>query len=190
MEVYDTVIFIDRGARHVAAVASGRSFLAGRALSRAARSSFSSSSRHRQPRYACAHSLFGRSVQEGCRLAGFHQCLLFPCQAPLAGEAAAPEEWGEFLHMPGKRIYDFEEVEAEIIRETERATGRNKVCDAQHKKYLNSAAAAVAAAAAAAAAAVLPPRLMSPFPFLYLSPCLVRAYRTSQSASRFCRRTC
>jgi dynamin 1-like protein len=36
------------------------------------------------------------------------------------------DEWGEFLHLPGRRFYDFEEIRAEIIRETDRITGRNK----------------------------------------------------------------
>mmetsp|Transcript_2885 Transcript_2885/g.3989 ORF Transcript_2885/g.3989 Transcript_2885/m.3989 type:complete len:698 (+) Transcript_2885:16-2109(+) len=37
-----------------------------------------------------------------------------------------PEEWGEFLHLPGQKIFDFGEIENEIVRETDRATGRNK----------------------------------------------------------------
>lgn len=36
------------------------------------------------------------------------------------------DEWGEFLHLPGQRFYDFAEIRAEIQRETERVTGRNK----------------------------------------------------------------
>eukprot|EP00608_Synchroma_pusillum_P011384 CAMPEP_0198427610 /NCGR_PEP_ID=MMETSP1452-20131203/6025_1 /TAXON_ID=1181717 /ORGANISM="Synchroma pusillum, Strain CCMP3072" /LENGTH=570 /DNA_ID=CAMNT_0044147985 /DNA_START=24 /DNA_END=1733 /DNA_ORIENTATION=- len=39
---------------------------------------------------------------------------------------AAGEEWGEFLHLPGQRFYDFGEIRAEIQRETDRVTGRNK----------------------------------------------------------------
>lgn len=35
-------------------------------------------------------------------------------------------EWGEFLHIPGQRFYDFNEIRSEIIRETERLTGKNK----------------------------------------------------------------
>ena len=30
--------------------------------------------------------------------------------------------------MPGQKFSDFTEVEAEIVRETDRVTGRNKVC--------------------------------------------------------------
>jgi replication fork clamp-binding protein CrfC len=33
------------------------------------------------------------------------------------------EEWGEFLHLPGKRFTDFHEIRAEIQRETDRTTG-------------------------------------------------------------------
>ena len=36
------------------------------------------------------------------------------------------EEWGEFLHLPGKKIYDFAEIRDEIARETDRVTGTNK----------------------------------------------------------------
>lgn len=36
------------------------------------------------------------------------------------------EEWGEFLHLPGQKFFKFDEIRAEIERETERVTGRNK----------------------------------------------------------------
>lgn len=35
------------------------------------------------------------------------------------------EEWGEFLHLPNKRFYNFEEIRDEIVRETEAKTGKN-----------------------------------------------------------------
>jgi len=41
-------------------------------------------------------------------------------------EQTEEEEWGEFLHLPSKRFYDFSEIREEIQRETERTTGRNK----------------------------------------------------------------
>lgn len=41
-------------------------------------------------------------------------------------ETAKGEEWGEFLHLPGQRFYDFSEIRAEIARETERVSGRNR----------------------------------------------------------------
>lgn len=36
------------------------------------------------------------------------------------------EEWGEFLHIPGRKFYDFSAIRLEIVRETERLTGKNK----------------------------------------------------------------
>jgi len=35
-------------------------------------------------------------------------------------------EWGEFLHAPGKRFYDFERIRTEILAETDRVVGSNK----------------------------------------------------------------
>ncbi|OAJ44422.1 hypothetical protein BDEG_27650 [Batrachochytrium dendrobatidis JEL423] len=35
------------------------------------------------------------------------------------------DEWGEFLHIPGKRFTDFNEIRDEIDRETEKTTGKN-----------------------------------------------------------------
>lgn len=32
-------------------------------------------------------------------------------------------EWGEFLHKPGKRYYDFTQIRAEIVRDTDRLAG-------------------------------------------------------------------
>jgi len=39
------------------------------------------------------------------------------------------EEWGEFLHQPGRRYHDFVSIRSEIIRETERLTGSNRGID-------------------------------------------------------------
>ena len=36
------------------------------------------------------------------------------------------EEWGEFLHLPGQKFYDFSEIRSEIERETDRLSGKNK----------------------------------------------------------------
>ncbi|KAL2537110.1 Dynamin-related protein 3A [Forsythia ovata] len=36
------------------------------------------------------------------------------------------EEWGEFLHIPGKKFFNFEEIRKEIEAETEREAGGNK----------------------------------------------------------------
>lgn len=35
------------------------------------------------------------------------------------------EEWGEFLHIPGQKFYDFNKIRDEIVRETESKTGKN-----------------------------------------------------------------
>ncbi|KAI3445803.1 hypothetical protein Pfo_002468 [Paulownia fortunei] len=36
------------------------------------------------------------------------------------------EEWGEFLHLPGKKFFNFNEIRKEIQAETEREAGENK----------------------------------------------------------------
>lgn len=35
------------------------------------------------------------------------------------------DEWGEFLHLPGKKFHDFNEIREEIVKETEAKTGKN-----------------------------------------------------------------
>ncbi|KAI8909702.1 Dynamin central region-domain-containing protein [Gorgonomyces haynaldii] len=42
-----------------------------------------------------------------------------------ADAAENPDEWGEFLHAPGKRFHNFNEIREEIEKETERSTGKN-----------------------------------------------------------------
>lgn len=39
--------------------------------------------------------------------------------------AANVDEWGEFLHIPGQKFFDFNKIREEIVRETEAKTGRN-----------------------------------------------------------------
>ncbi|KAI0329870.1 hypothetical protein GY45DRAFT_1324480 [Cubamyces sp. BRFM 1775] len=39
--------------------------------------------------------------------------------------AANPDEWGEFLHLPGQKFYDFNKIRDEIVRDTEAKTGKN-----------------------------------------------------------------
>ncbi|XP_020403929.1 dynamin-related protein 3A isoform X3 [Zea mays] len=39
---------------------------------------------------------------------------------------AAPEEWGEFLHVPGRQFHDFEQIKREIQLETDKEAGDNK----------------------------------------------------------------
>lgn len=36
-----------------------------------------------------------------------------------------PDEWGEFLHLPGKKFFDFDEIRKEIERETDNVAGTN-----------------------------------------------------------------
>lgn len=36
-----------------------------------------------------------------------------------------PDEWGEFLHKPGQKFYDFNDIRKEIMRETDLKTGKN-----------------------------------------------------------------
>lgn len=38
---------------------------------------------------------------------------------------ANTSEWGEFLHIPGQKFYDFGKIRDEIVKETESKTGRN-----------------------------------------------------------------
>ncbi|CAM1508369.1 Fc.00g052170.m01.CDS01 [Cosmosporella sp. VM-42] len=40
-------------------------------------------------------------------------------------KAANADEWGEFLHIPGQKFYDFTKIRDEISRETEAKVGRN-----------------------------------------------------------------
>lgn len=35
------------------------------------------------------------------------------------------DEWGEFLHLPGKQFFNFDDIRKEIVRETEAKTGKN-----------------------------------------------------------------
>ena len=48
-----------------------------------------------------------------------------------AREILPGDEWGEFLHLPGRRFHDFDDIREEITRETDRLTGRNKGISAQ-----------------------------------------------------------
>ena len=47
-----------------------------------------------------------------------HNCFLFTN----IGEDNQ-EEWGEFLHKPGKKYYNFDDIREEIVHETDRVTG-------------------------------------------------------------------
>ena len=45
---------------------------------------------------------------------------------PAEGGREGGSEWGEFLHLPGRRFTEFSEIREEIQRETDRETGSNK----------------------------------------------------------------
>ncbi|KAJ6559543.1 Dynamin central region-domain-containing protein [Mycena capillaripes] len=55
-----------------------------------------------------------------------------PASEPLASsptdaksKSESQDEWGEFLHLPDKKFFDFDEIRREIVRDTEAKTGRN-----------------------------------------------------------------
>lgn len=47
-------------------------------------------------------------------------------QPPGRDASPAKQEWGEFLHLPGKKFYDFSLIRQEIAAETDRVVGTNK----------------------------------------------------------------
>ncbi|KAI7861187.1 Dynamin central region-domain-containing protein [Circinella umbellata] len=36
-----------------------------------------------------------------------------------------PDEWGEFLHLPGQKFFNFDKIREEIVKDTELKTGKN-----------------------------------------------------------------
>lgn len=40
-------------------------------------------------------------------------------------QQANVDEWGEFLHLPGQKFYDFNKIREEIVKDTEAKAGRN-----------------------------------------------------------------
>ncbi|KAJ9184117.1 hypothetical protein P3X46_007889 [Hevea brasiliensis] len=71
-------------------------------------------------------ALVGRDfLPRGCDI-----CTRRPLILMLENRSPIPDdddtEWGEFLHMPGKRFYDFSKIRREIQAETEREAGFNK----------------------------------------------------------------
>ncbi|PWN47183.1 hypothetical protein IE53DRAFT_349615 [Violaceomyces palustris] len=48
-----------------------------------------------------------------------------PAAAKPNGEETNPDEWGEFLHLPGEKFFDFNKIREEIVRDTELKTGKN-----------------------------------------------------------------
>lgn len=49
----------------------------------------------------------------------------FATEGPTPDDKNNENEWGEFLHLPGEKFYDFTKIRAEIIRDTEAKTGKN-----------------------------------------------------------------
>jgi len=45
-----------------------------------------------------------------------------------------PTEWGEFLHLPGEKFTDFNQIREEIQKETDRLTGRTR--ESHHTLFL------------------------------------------------------
>ncbi|TPX33322.1 hypothetical protein SmJEL517_g03774 [Synchytrium microbalum] len=51
-----------------------------------------------------------------------------PAKQPVNGTQPVneePDEWGEFLHIPGKKFTNFDEIRDEIVKDTELKVGRN-----------------------------------------------------------------
>ena len=44
---------------------------------------------------------------------------------PTADPRINENEWGEFLHLPNEKVYDFDKIRAEIVRDTQAKTGCN-----------------------------------------------------------------
>lgn len=45
--------------------------------------------------------------------------------SPNGKQEESSDEWGEFLHLPGQKFYDFNKIREEIVRDTELKTGKN-----------------------------------------------------------------
>ncbi|KAE8700302.1 Dynamin-related protein 3B [Hibiscus syriacus] len=71
-------------------------------------------------------SLVGRDfLPRGCGICTRRPIvLMLENRPPCSDDDGA--EWGEFLHLPGRRFYDFSQIRQEIQAETEREAGRNK----------------------------------------------------------------
>lgn len=50
---------------------------------------------------------------------------LIATQLPSKPGETNPDEWGEFLHLPGEKFHDFSKIREEIVRDTELKTGKN-----------------------------------------------------------------
>lgn len=50
---------------------------------------------------------------------------ILSCVAEERTNANNENEWGEFLHLPGQKFHDFAKIRDEIVRDTEKMTGKN-----------------------------------------------------------------
>ncbi|XP_048492322.1 dynamin-related protein 3A isoform X2 [Beta vulgaris subsp. vulgaris] len=67
-------------------------------------------------------ALVGRDfLPRGCDI-----CTRRPLVLQLLQTKNSDEEWGEFLHLPGKRFFDFNDIRREIQAETDKEAGENK----------------------------------------------------------------
>ncbi|ERN14352.1 hypothetical protein AMTRI_Chr13g90810 [Amborella trichopoda] len=72
-------------------------------------------------------SLVGRDfLPRGSDICTRRPLVLQLVNTPRKGEGAEGSEWGEFLHLPGKRFFDFAAIRREIQAETDREAGGNK----------------------------------------------------------------
>lgn len=46
-------------------------------------------------------------------------------EVPSSDAQENPNEWGEFLHLPGQKFYNFNKIRDEIVKDTELKTGKN-----------------------------------------------------------------
>ncbi|KAI9023494.1 Dynamin central region-domain-containing protein [Phycomyces nitens] len=46
-------------------------------------------------------------------------------ETPKGNDYENPDEWGEFLHLPGQKFYNFDKIREEIVKDTELKTGKN-----------------------------------------------------------------
>jgi len=77
-------------------------------------------------------ALVGRDfLPRGPEICTRRPLLLQLVHTPTNPRSNAPSEWGEFLHRPGERFTDFEEIRREIDQETNRVTGTNKAVSDQ-----------------------------------------------------------
>ncbi|KAL8168053.1 hypothetical protein V2J09_009552 [Rumex salicifolius] len=72
-------------------------------------------------------ALVGRDfLPRGCDICTRCPLVLQLVQTKRGSDGSEAQEYGEFLHIPGKRIYDFSEIRREIEAETRKEAGANK----------------------------------------------------------------